>query len=224
MSNETNPLLADTQEVGAENVEGATEQVLDLNSLAEITGRKYKSSDEAINHLKQLNSYVGDQEVAESKKLAKEYNNLLKTVADTEGVSPSKAKEVLMGKLGKSETVETADDDQLKGIFNEVSSLKHELAKERFLKSNPEAEEKYNVIEAGAKGTGQTLQEFYEASGLKEVFTTSAQARQATNNTLNAKARVSKSSTARLNEAAKTVYSNPTEENKTNLIAEFLKQ
>ncbi len=228
MDHETNPAVSDAEaleqaDAGSEDVEAGVDSVLSIDDLKKVTGREYATREEAIEHLKNLNSFVGDKEVAEARKAAKEYNEFINRYADTNGLTPAEAKAQLLGSIEQAE--ERDEDDATASIKKELAAMKSELARKNFLEEYPEAKAHIKAIEAGAKGAGETLDEFYRSSGLQEVITNSSKVQQAEqSNIVSAKSRVAKSSAARFNQLSEATRKNPTEENRQALVAEFLKQ
>lgn len=144
MENTDKPEVADvemesyeeTVETGTEDVEGKGENSFDglsLEDLNKISGRKFESKDEALKHYENLNSLVGDQEIA---KLRKE--------ADAK-------------KSEKSEKI-----DKLAALEAELAQMKQESTRDKFLVKNPTAAGLVDVIEAYAEKNNLTLDEAFD--------------------------------------------------------------
>lgn len=190
MSDENKPLNADVGLVGAANatgvkdVESQTGKNQDASTssadfskaeIEEILGRRFPSKEEALKTLKNLNSLVGDQTIAEARKKAEAYNNLVKATAEQLGSTEEYADLYLQGKVpsvdNESSVVAPKGTDEIADFVarTKVSELELELQKERLLKKYPEAENVLGELVDLAKSRKASLLETYEKSSLKNL-------------------------------------------------------
>ena len=193
---------------------------LSLSDINLITGREYKSRDEALRHVKELNSFVGDEKIANERKLASEYNAMVEAYAQAEGLSKEEARKELAAQVVKERPASEKKDTELERTKSKLSSIEARLERDDFLKANPEAENLIDVIANGAKGAGLSLSEYYKESKLSEIARATKDINK--NPTVDSKPRVMKSS-SRLNALAKNAKEKPTGENQKALVEEFLR-
>lgn len=224
MSTETNPLLANAGAADVTAPDGkkdgsADVQGLSLGDLNIITGREYKTREDAMRHIKELNSLIGDDKIATDRKLAEEYSKILGEYAANDGLSRDEARKELLANLNKERKEKPQEkDSEASRLSRKISNLEYRLEKEDFLRAYPKAEKLVSVIADGARATGVTLEEYYKSSGLKDLVISEEAEK---NPTVNAKPRIQKTS-AKVSQLAKAAKESPTDDNKQALVEEYL--
>lgn len=123
-------------EAGTTDVEGEGNggaDTLDLTTFSKLAGREFTSNEDLIKHYKGLNSLVGDQKIAELRKLEE---------------------------AGKSGTQNApAGDDDLKA---RLETMEKTLVKKDFLLDTPTAREYLDLVEAVSEKKGISLNEAWK--------------------------------------------------------------
>jgi hypothetical protein len=171
-------IVADTTEGKADvSTQGGSSKV-DVNAdvaalqlIEASTGRKFSNVDEAKKYLSNLNSLVGDQEVAKAREAAKALADLTskfgKTPAELEKliadklVEASQPKETPVEKAGKE-----ADKDE---FMQRLERLEHAEQSQALREKYPGAAEVVDVVAMVAKASGKSYIEAFESSPMKEL-------------------------------------------------------
>lgn len=191
MSDENKPLNADDESVGAANASGeqdvqsqtdssqdastSSADTLTKAEIEQVLGRKFPNKDEAVKTIKNLNSLVGDQAVADARKKADSYSSLVKSVAQQLNSTEEYADLYLQGKVPEADPASTVSQQTHGNEYNDVvarakvQELEVELQKERLLKKYPEAESVLGEITDLAKVRKVSLLDAYEKSSLKNL-------------------------------------------------------
>jgi hypothetical protein len=125
-----------------------------MRLVAEATGRKYSSLDEAQKHLKHLNSMVGNPRLREDADLM---DNIVSKYADENNLSKREAREKLAELAGAKANRQRTDDDVSPALQAKVERLETEA----FLARNPEAESHLEKVRQYARATGKELADAY---------------------------------------------------------------
>ena len=194
---------------------------LSLNDLNLVTGREYSSRDEALKHLKELNSLVGDQEISKARKQADEFNEILDNYSKAEGISREEAKAELAKPSEK--TPEETEETELSRLRKQLNNETQARKQREFITDVPLAKDYIDTLQARANTKDESLTEAWENSGLADLVK-EPKAQPTQNPTLNATPRSSKGYSAKMNQLAKAVKENPSADNKTALVDEFVRQ
>lgn len=125
-----------------------------MRLVAEATGRKYSSIDEAQKHLKHLNSMVGNPRLREDADLM---DTIVSKYADENNLSKREAREKLAELAGTKTNRQRTDDDVQPALQAKVERLETEA----FLARNPEAESHLEKVRSYARATGKELADAY---------------------------------------------------------------
>ena len=150
-----------------------TEEALTLTELNALTNRTFGSKTDALKHIEGLNKLVGDQKIAETRKKAdnydalnRKYNALVGAYATENSMTVEEATQEI-GKFTSS--VKETETDASSRIDKELSSLKKEMALDKFLSKHPETKEYIDVIEAVADRKGISFEEALLDSSLAKM-------------------------------------------------------
>jgi len=159
-----------TEEKTDDSTEETTEDVkkteLDVDAVNKMTGREFKTIEEFTEHYKNLSSFVGSNP-EENKKKAEEYDKLMTDSAKIE--QDIKKDDVIDDK--KDETPLTEDNKQiLSNQQEEITKIREELSKERFLRDHPEANSVVDIVETMSKQHGKDLEETYKVLDLESLL------------------------------------------------------
>lgn len=150
-----------------------------LTVLNETLKRDFKTREEAVKSLTNLNSMVGDNAIAELRKKAEDASNfdaIVKAYAASEGKTPDQARlellnEIKVQKTPANETVRTSDTTGT-ATDQRLKALELELQEERLLKAHPEAKHVLKELkDLSGIYSGKTLTAIYQDSSLKDMAT-----------------------------------------------------
>lgn len=194
-----------SKEANLEKSATPIKEAVELEELKNITGREYKSKDDVIKHISELNKLVGDQAIAEARQKAQEYDRLKKEAEELAG--------------------ENEMPDQTPAEPSEIAKLREEFQTEQLLRKYPEAESILTTVKAISKAEGLSLKDAYEKH-LKDIYAAKLESEKAKdqerNISVTSKQRISSSKQGRIAEAAKQALESQTDEAKQNLVKEVL--
>lgn len=153
-----------------------------LSFIEGSTGRKFNTVDDAQKFIKNLNSFVGDQEIAKAREGAKLYDALVKKVAEDKGQSVDEVKkfftDVLLsgGTQPKPQAQPTAPVAQpqapreLRDLENKVQTLEDKAQRAELKAKYPFATEVEDEVAIIAQQKGISYVEAFEGSPLKPLL------------------------------------------------------
>jgi hypothetical protein len=136
-----------------------------LTFLKEATGREFSSKEEALKSVKNLNSMVGDQSIADLRKkadLGSKFEKLVSGYAKTQGLEPDEARADLMALIEGDGGGEA--DARVAEAMSSVSKIEQRLDLADLLAANPEAKHVIDDVKDLAKARGISFQEAYGGS------------------------------------------------------------
>jgi len=149
---------------------GATDEVLSV--LNQVLKREFKTRDEAVKSLDNLNRMVGDNAIAELRKRAQDSDNfeaIVSAYAENENLTKQQAREDLLKEIQKTSTkteVPSSEKNMDNAVLQEVKSLKMKLQEKELLEIYPEAKSILKEL--------KDLSQIYSGKELKEIYETSA--------------------------------------------------
>lgn len=149
----------------------------DALKLAEaISGRTFSSIEDYQKWLGNLNSLVGDQTIAETRKTAEQYDSLVQKFAAQSGKSVEEAKQYFADELisslqPKPEPTEKKEDNkELDSVKDQINNLKSELQKEQLLGKYPLASQVQEEVAILAAQKDVSQIEAFENSPFKQLL------------------------------------------------------
>ncbi len=159
------------------------------------TGRKFENVDDAKKYLSNLNSLVGDQEVAEFRKDSQLLNKLAEEYSTQKGIDPQKAKDELLDAIVKKNApkeqpkeepkkeapkgtsladlvkdLDFADKSSVGDLKKKIEALEHNDQVDQLLRKYPLAESVVEMVALMAKQKSTPYVEAFEKSDLKELI------------------------------------------------------
>lgn len=203
LGREENVSKADNLE---KNTNPSNKEVLEVEELKKITGRDYKTKDDVVKHIEELNKFVGDKSIAEARKKASEYDKLM---AEAKIIS------------GEDKTNQNINEP------SEISKLREDFERSELLRKHPESESVLQTIQAISKAEGISMQSAYEKH-LEPIVKAKLEADKAKeteqNISVNSKQRMTSDKANKLSEAGKRLIERRTEDNEQNLVKEFFSE
>lgn len=206
-----------------------------IKRLSEAAGREFVSLDDAIKWADNTKRMVGDQSIAESKKLAEAYTGVLervKPLAEKAGVKPEtfldynlkQATEDLGDDYNSVKEYETSQkqSEEMNTLRRQLSELQLATAKVELLRDVPQANEYYDDFVKWAKGAGvEVSAESFKSS----PFNMLAEAAKKAQNTsvIESSAQIGVTTTE-YERAVKEFQKNPTDDNANAMVLAKLKQ
>ena len=142
------------------------------------TGRKFTSVEDFQKYLKNLNSLVGDQEVAKARENSKKFNELVEKLAAQNGQTAENVDKMveLLAQTKSTETQkpEQPKDDKYGKLSSDLEKLQAQLNRNELLSKHPYAKDVQDEVSIIARQKGITDLEAFEASPFKTLLETKA--------------------------------------------------
>ncbi len=170
-----------TPEKGSSKTEAKPDEAL-LGLIEGSTGRKFENVEAAQKFIKSLNSFVGDQEIAEARKSAKLYDSLVNKVAEEKGQSIDEVKKLFADTLlsdtpkpkpeqvAPQKPVQPEIPGEYKELESKVNSLEDKAQKAELKTKYPFAAEVEEEVAIIAQKKGISYVEAFEGSPLKPLL------------------------------------------------------
>ena len=199
-----------------------------LKFMEDSTGRKFDNVGEAQKFVKNLNSFVGDQEIAKAREGAKLYDALVNKFASEKGQSVDEVKKLfadtLLNNTQQSKPVvkETVPvvPQELKELETKVDMLTDKAQKAELKAKYPFAKEVEDEIAIIAKQRGVSYVEAFEASPFKALLEAKVKEESAKSPVV-APSNRSNFDVNKVQDAAKRVTTRGKESDKLDLVREF---
>lgn len=144
-----------------------------LTLVSTTTGRNFTSVEEAKKHLSNLNSLVGDQTVAKSRKLADQYQKLVSGWATKNGVTAEAAEKFLADQFVTVAAQESQQTQKPVANNNETDDrtrkLEETVERLQLVGKYPEADQYVEEVSMIAKAKKISWLQAYEQSPIKEL-------------------------------------------------------
>lgn len=162
---------------GETKVEGQP-QVSLLEQIAKETGRTFKDEKDFVGFVKEFNSKIGDQAIAETRKKAESYDSVLKLLSkeynQPENIVDAYLREQTKNPVSvpQSQTPTSTDPflkSRLDNLESEIKNTRLEAEKNLLTSKYPEASPYLNDIVALALARGESPLRTFETSAYKEL-------------------------------------------------------